>query len=309
MANTRRDKYTIDEIKKIFELSQCELLESNYVNNNQVLHYKCACGAESTTRLRSVLSRGGHIQCKTCATTAMMHTMKEKGGHHFNNPDFIKDRRRKMLIKFGAPSTFESKVLRRRIEETNINRYGVSSANQSPVVRARQIESLVQNYGVEFPMQSIELQKRARATLMRNHGVTHPGKLTKSASAISQRLFWDIYRELPDEHRVYFYELSGEYCRSHQDFGTFKYDFVNTTTKTFIEFNGDKFHPKPDLDDCATGWCPFHPEWVAKDIRIKELTKFQLLEIDGFKGLVVWESQYKQDPELTLKQCLAHVVL
>lgn len=37
-------KYTIEEVKKVFEENKCELLETRYINANSLMRYRCACG-------------------------------------------------------------------------------------------------------------------------------------------------------------------------------------------------------------------------------------------------------------------------
>lgn len=74
-------------------------------------------------------------------------------------------------------------------------------------------------------------------------------------------------------------------------------------SKKAIEYNGSKFHPSPSLDD-NIGWCVFHPNLTAKSARDKEQRKFQALKERGFEILVVWDKEYKENPEAILKKCI-----
>lgn len=60
-----RRPYKYEEVKGIFEKQGCTLLETEYINNRQLMKYKCVCGNdEAFIRLTDFL-RG--TRCKVCA--------------------------------------------------------------------------------------------------------------------------------------------------------------------------------------------------------------------------------------------------
>ncbi len=59
----RKKKYSIEEVKEIFEKENCELLSKSYVNNSDKLNYICSCGNTSSINLKSFLKGS---RCKQC---------------------------------------------------------------------------------------------------------------------------------------------------------------------------------------------------------------------------------------------------
>ena len=79
------------------------------------------------------------------------------------------------------------------------------------------------------------------------------------------------------------------------------YDF--TYGKKIIEFNGDFWHANPKL---------FKPDEIIPVLNVTaqekqefDKKKKMLAESNGYDVLVVWESDYRKDPESVLKKCLS----
>ena len=64
----RGGKYTLEQVRTLFEVNNCFLLSETYKDNDQVLDYICDCGEQSTIRLRSFM-RGS--RCIKCAPAKM----------------------------------------------------------------------------------------------------------------------------------------------------------------------------------------------------------------------------------------------
>jgi hypothetical protein len=63
-----RKKYTIEEVKKIFEDRGCSLLSENYVNSKDyILKYICSCGEYSEISFYNFM-HSNKYNCKKCAT-------------------------------------------------------------------------------------------------------------------------------------------------------------------------------------------------------------------------------------------------
>ena len=58
-------KHTIDTAKAIFESAGCELLESEYVNNNTKMKYKCSCGETSSIKLQNFIMGKRCYECRS----------------------------------------------------------------------------------------------------------------------------------------------------------------------------------------------------------------------------------------------------
>jgi hypothetical protein len=93
----------------------------------------------------------------------------------------------------------------------------------------------------------------------------------------------------------------GEYLLlDHTENLTCFYDFVIMDIKFAIEFNGDFWHGNPNIygpDDVINGK-------KAKDIWEYDSRKKEAIEKRGFTCIYVWENEYRQDKEGTLKRVM-----
>jgi hypothetical protein len=56
-------KYTLEEVKKYFKEHNCKLLETQYINNKNIMSYICSCGSDDKITFTSF--KQGH-RCKKC---------------------------------------------------------------------------------------------------------------------------------------------------------------------------------------------------------------------------------------------------
>lgn len=59
-------RYTLEEVVEIFKSNNCTLLDSNYTNQLQKLHYIASCGHSNIVSLKEFLTGQG-LKCKPCA--------------------------------------------------------------------------------------------------------------------------------------------------------------------------------------------------------------------------------------------------
>lgn len=113
-------------------------------------------------------------------------------------------------------------------------------------------------------------------------------------SKISQKLFWYIYDILPDalKQKCYFAELNNEFGINYNN-NYFKYDFVISSIKLCIEFNGDFWHANPKIYK-ENEIIKFNSttQFVVKDIWEKDIVKNNLIINHGYNILIIWESDY-----------------
>jgi hypothetical protein len=137
--------------------------------------------------------------------------------------------------------------------------------------------------------------------------LTKNGKLKCGYSEISQILFRDIlnYCDVDQMKNIYFYTKNNEYSIRSEDH-IFLYDFTDIINKKIIEYNGDQYHANPRIYDKDDTPHPYHKEkgFTAKDIWYKDKIKKELAESYGFEYFIVWDSDYKSNPEQTLKKCI-----
>lgn len=118
-------------------------------------------------------------------------------------------------------------------------------------------------------------------------------------SAIASDFFKNLSRYLSIEVKETFEHAdskNGEYFLFREkNRGSFFYDFTSVEHKIIIEFNGDVWHanPKKFSSDYIIPKSnePAHERWK----RDKE--KIELAEQHGFKVIVVWEDDYRNDKE------------
>jgi very-short-patch-repair endonuclease len=130
--------------------------------------------------------------------------------------------------------------------------------------------------------------------------------IIKNYSKISQDLFHKIYNKLPEnlQEKTYFGELNKEFGIHHDKHGYY-YDFVISSIKLVIEFNGDLWHANPKFyESSQTNINPYKPELSASDIWLHDAKKNKIMEDRGYSLIIVWENDYNKDPEKITQFCL-----
>lgn len=123
---------------------------------------------------------------------------------------------------------------------------------------------------------------------------------TKRYSKMSQTLFWAITEKLIDKDNIYFGELNHEFScgLSHIQF-----DFVDLKNKKVIEFNGDSWHGNPDIYKESSIPISFINK-TAKQLWKEDFQKLEKAKSQGYSVLVVWEKDYKENPNKVIEKCL-----
>ena len=80
------------------------------------------------------------------------------------------------------------------------------------------------------------------------------------------------------------------------------YDLTHARTKKIIEFNGDYWHANP-LKYSANESFSMKGGRSAQQIWEADQKKIALAEENGYQVKVVWESEYKKDPDKVVKEC------
>jgi G:T-mismatch repair DNA endonuclease (very short patch repair protein) len=122
------------------------------------------------------------------------------------------------------------------------------------------------------------------------------GNLNGGFSNISQNLFVEICEVIGYEG-VNFFRHNGE-----KIIGRYSIDF--TRGNKVIEFNGDLYHGNPKFYESTDNPNPFNKEKTSQDIWDKDERKIKYLSDLGYKVLVVWESEYKNNSLSVLNKCL-----
>ncbi len=177
----------------------------------------------------------------------------------------------------------------------------------------------LKKYGCEWPMQSQIIKNKAKQTKKEIYGneyYTNPTKALKTKiknnitqnksyipSIYSQNLFWKIYEQLENKEHIYFAKLNKEFGKYNSINNKYYfYDFVDTKNKKIIEFNGDYWHMNPNKFKSAD----IHPtsKLLAEEIWYKDQQKINFITSIGFKVLIIWEAEAKQNESIIINKCI-----
>jgi hypothetical protein len=294
-----KHRYTFDEVYESFKKMGCELLSKTYCRSTEKLKYRCSCGNISMTEFRIFLSGN---RCRKCSRDRACQTNRK---HHGGKMHFQTKKFKTWKVRLLKENPKIEKQRMDSIRATNRKKYGHDYFLASDAGKMAVRAGLKRNYGVEYGFQSKIIYNKFKATLLKKYGVPNLAYLSRCASKQSQGLFCSIQQALPKsvQKKSHFATQGGEFIIRYKD-KYYKYDFVNSTLKKAIEFNGKNFHPTEDMPNGLTGWCAFHPEKTAKEARDYERLKYEGLQKRGFGIFTVWDYQYRKNPEAVLKQCL-----
>ena len=110
--------------------------------------------------------------------------------------------------------------------------------------------------------------------------------------------------EFEDRKDIYFATKNKEYFISLKGGIFYQYDFVDLKNKKIIEYNGDEYHANPKIYESNDTPHPFRKNITSEEIWKKDNEKIETAELNGFKVLTIWDSEYKKDKEKILKKCI-----
>jgi hypothetical protein len=132
------------------------------------------------------------------------------------------------------------------------------------------------------------------------------GEFTKICKTIYSSVELELIKSIVDQlepSTTYYCALNGQkqYFRFFPEVQKcFAYDFV--IDKKIIEFNGDYWHCNPSTYESTY----FHKmiQKTAKEIWDAHTEKICLIEKCGYQVLVVWENDYRNNPEKVISDCV-----
>ena len=144
------------------------------------------------------------------------------------------------------------------------------------------------------PAKFMAVYEKRCATNLTRHGHENPlavGKVSKQ----SQDLFCKIYSVIGDGR---FHGAGGELR-----IGTFYVDFA--LGNKVIEYNGDYWHANPALHEEKTVIKFRHKIMTAESIWERDAKRLDFIKAKGYEVKVVWEADFKKNPEQTVQDCLS----
>jgi len=219
----------------------------------------------------------------------------------------IKNKIKETIISiYGVDNVSKSNDIKLQKTATTFSNYGVSYPLQSDIIKSKIENTMIEKYGVRHNSYRKETLENRENTWLKNHGVKNPLFIDNNGvSKISQKLFWLIYEKLPDDLRqkCYFSELNKEFDIENKEIGVhYLYDFVITSIKFCIEFNGDFWHCNPKL--YQENYVNKMISMSAKEIWEKDKSKIDFLKNKGYEVFVVWENEYEKNPEDVLQKII-----
>lgn len=175
------------------------------------------------------------------------------------------------------------------------------------------LEYFIEKYGDEIGFEKyLKINKsksNSRQKLIAKHGIekyTEDLAIRLNKANTYSKISQDLFKELdllqsPDafyasKNKEYFiYEPIDKIIRF--------YDYVDVKRKKCIEFNGDRWHANPEIynEDAKP---MSHVNLSAKEIWEKDSLKNKLITDRGFEIMIVWERDFKLNPEEVIQQCL-----
>jgi hypothetical protein len=119
-------------------------------------------------------------------------------------------------------------------------------------------------------------------------------------SRISQELFYKLLNQIEDKKSVKFASHNGE-KRLRIDGKSYIYDFCYKNK--IIEFNGDFWHANPSIYESSNEINNFL-KLSVEQIWEKDKIKNNFAKNKGYDVLVIWERDYKNNPEKEIEKCL-----
>lgn len=244
---------------------------------------------------------------KTKETDARIKSSAEKnsGDKHYNFGKNLTEEH-KNKIKKSLDNDLMRNKLKKPIKQKYQEKYGELweihyNVFLEKMKKVNTLEWFINNFGEQ---EGLNYYKKRSDNLKKNsHIVTHPENFkNKAFSKISQELFWVLYSEIKKTYKkIYFAELNNEHSCST---GSYCFDFVVIDNKKIIEFNGDKFHPRENLNSAELEiWSTPHgiPGIIISN---RDKIKKEKSHNNGFEILYIWESEYKLSKENEIKKCL-----
>lgn len=163
------------------------------------------------------------------------------------------------------------------------------------------LEKCIEKYGEEkgkekYSQRQVEWQK----TLNEN------GNLKHGFSKASQELFYKILENYQFKYHkyIFFATKNKEFNLPKDSGGIWIYDYTDTLNKKIIEYNGDEYHANPKRFKANEMSHPFRKQYTAEQIWEKDELKKEKAKAEGFDVYIVWDSDYRSNPDKVLKECL-----
>lgn len=190
-------KYSLDQVKEIFENNGCEFLDEKYVNNQHRHNYKCECGETKIITLTGFMYGQ---RCKQCGIKKRSQTRRTPFDEVLelfteNNCEFL-DKiyvNKHHLHNFKCECGETSKIRVANFENgtrckdcgndsrktTNLEKYGHITPLQNAEIKAKTISTNIERYGCENPFGNEDIKNKIKETNLEKYGSESPMQNTE----------------------------------------------------------------------------------------------------------------------------------
>jgi G:T-mismatch repair DNA endonuclease (very short patch repair protein) len=185
---------------------------------------------------------------------------------------------------------------------------GYSDDEAREILKERQstftLEKCIKKYGKDKGTEIFnDRQEKWSSTMEKQYQNGEYTRFCKSNwSNIELEFIKDLVKVLNLTDDEYYSALNGkQFFRRFKEIGrTLAYDFV--LDKKIIEFNGDYWHMNPNKYK-ASYFNKSIQETAGEKWKIDN-EKINLIKKEGYEVLIVWESEYHQNPKETIQKCI-----
>lgn len=214
-------------------------------------------------------------------------------------PDITQDERQAMLHVFAKDS------VKNRVGNTTIEYFlnqGMSQEEAKKALHERQAVGRLDKFIERHGKEEGEKKWKERQTKWKT-SLVEGGNMTCGYSDVSQKLFNSIEERILINN-FYYATKNSEYYINLGKGEFYQYDFCDRDNKKIIEFNGDIYHANPSIYKETDRPNPFRQNLTSKMMWDKDIIKKQVAEEKGFKVLIIWENDYKNDPDKVIEDCI-----
>jgi hypothetical protein len=181
-------------------------------------------------------------------------------------------------------------------EEYFVEKYGeaegVKKFKEVCSQKSNTLDSFIKKYGEIIGTEKWNRLSEKRATY-------------KIQSNLANELFEELLKRLPTERHIniFFDSKNHEYFFAKKGVKTIFVDFYDSATKKVIEFAGDYWHGNPQKYE-PTFYNP-QAKATAQELYESTIKRNEMIEaIHGCKVLLIWETDYKQNKDLVINNCI-----
>lgn len=191
------------------------------------------------------------------------------------------------------------KSVKNEKKDTNLKKWGAINPSQSEKIKKKKEQASLAKYGCKNVFQSEEIKAKSRKTCIEKYGVTNWNALGLNRSSGKRSKFHKQIEQILINNKIPFKSEVAAKFSAYNDILGKDYspivDILLSKYKVVIECNGDYWHANPKLYKSTDLFNTWDGPKTAKDIWEKDKIRKKQIESFGYKVIIVWESDLKQN--------------